>query len=159
MSKSSSLWTNPLMTVPIAPITTGITVTFMFHSCCCFFQFPSQVQVFFFLFASFYLYSVKRNSRVHISASTLLFFFINGYDRLAKIWWSVCISKSKKNMCDSFSRADGGLCIYHLFVLSKFQYFAQFPVDHLAHPVVSSLILFLCLFAYYVIDHFVSITT
>ena len=32
ISKSSSLSTNPLVTVPRAPITIGITVTFMFHS-------------------------------------------------------------------------------------------------------------------------------
>ena len=32
ISKSSSLYTNPLGIVPCAPITIGITVTFMFHS-------------------------------------------------------------------------------------------------------------------------------
>ena len=32
ISKSSSPCTNPLVTVPRAPITIGITVTFMFHS-------------------------------------------------------------------------------------------------------------------------------
>ena len=44
----------------------------------------------------------------------------------------------------------------------RFKFLAQFPVDHLAHPIVSSLILFLCQFAafvYYVIDNFVSIST
>ena len=43
----------------------------------------------------------------------------------------------------------------------KLQFLAQFPVDHLAHPVVSSFIL-LCKFAalaFYVIDCFVSVTT
>ena len=43
-----------------------------------------------------------------------------------------------------------------------FKLLAQFPVDHLAHPVVSGLILSLCLFtelAYYVVDRFVSVTT
>ena len=42
ISKSSSPCTNPLLTVPRAPITIGTTVTFMFHS---FFQLPSKVQV------------------------------------------------------------------------------------------------------------------
>ena len=32
ISKSSSLWTNPLVTVPSAPVTICITVAFMFHS-------------------------------------------------------------------------------------------------------------------------------
>ena len=44
----------------------------------------------------------------------------------------------------------------------KFKFLAHFPVDHLAHPVVFSLLLFLChfaAFAYYMIDRFVSVTT
>ena len=46
--------------------------------------------------------------------------------------------------------------------IDKFKFLAQFVLDHFAHLVVSSLILFLCKFAaftYYVIDGFVSITT
>ena len=39
-SKSSSPFSNPLVTVPNEPITIGIIVTSMFHS---FFQFPSKV--------------------------------------------------------------------------------------------------------------------
>ena len=45
---SSSPCITPLMTVPSAPITIGITVAFMFQS---FFQFLSKVQVFIPLFA------------------------------------------------------------------------------------------------------------
>ena len=44
----------------------------------------------------------------------------------------------------------------------KFKLLAQFPVDHLLHWVVSSLVFVLCLFtafAYHVIDCFISITT
>ena len=43
----------------------------------------------------------------------------------------------------------------------KFKFLAHFPVDHLAHPLVSSLVLLLCQFAasaYYVIDGFISVT-
>ena len=51
--------------------------------------------------------------------------------------------------------------VYIPFVrMVKFQFRAQLPVDHQAHPVVSSFILFLsqfAAFAYYVIDRFVSI--
>ena len=42
----------------------------------------------------------------------------------------------------------------------KFKFLAHLPVDHLAHPVVSSLILLLCqfaAFAYYVVDGFISV--
>ena len=46
ISKSFSPCTNPLVTVPRAPI----TVNFIFHS---FFQFPSKVQVLIFLFIFF----------------------------------------------------------------------------------------------------------
>ena len=42
ISKSSSPCTNPLVTVPRAPITIGIIVTFMFHN---FFQFPGKFEV------------------------------------------------------------------------------------------------------------------
>ena len=48
ISKFSSPCTNPLVTVPNAPITIDITVTFMFHS---FFLFPGKVSVFISLFA------------------------------------------------------------------------------------------------------------
>ena len=35
-------------------------------------------------------------------------------------------------------------CAYTICSYGQFQFLAQFPVDHFAHPVVSSLILFLC---------------
>ena len=54
-SKSSSLFNNPLFTVPKAPITIGIIVTFMFHT---FFQFSSKVEVLILLFTFFQFYSV-----------------------------------------------------------------------------------------------------
>ena len=54
ISKSSSPFNNPLVTVSKGPITIGITVTFMFHS---FFQFPSKVQIFFFFFTSCELFT------------------------------------------------------------------------------------------------------
>ena len=77
ISKSSSHYTIPLVTVPRASITNGINVTFMFQS---FFQFSGQV--FLFAFFQFY-YVVSRNSKVHNSASSL--FFVDYY----KVWSSV----------------------------------------------------------------------
>ena len=38
---------------------------------------------------------------------------------LAGIRWSVCMLKSHRSLCESFSRTGAGLCIYHLFVWSK----------------------------------------
>ena len=43
----------------------------------------------------------------------------------------------------------------------KFKFLAHFPVDHIAHPIVSSLVLLLCqfaAFAYYVTDGLISVT-
>ena len=39
---------------------------------------------------------------------------------LAKIRWSVYMSKSYRSLCVSFSRTDVRFCIYHLFVWSNF---------------------------------------
>ena len=50
--------------------------------------------------------------------------------RQAEIRGSVCISKSKRSLCISFFRTDS-------FVrMIKFQYLAQFSMNHLIHPVV-----------------------
>ena len=53
ISKSSSPFIHPLVIVPRAPITIGITVTYMFHS---FFQFPSKVRLLILRFAFFHYY-------------------------------------------------------------------------------------------------------
>ena len=55
------------------------------------------------------------------------------------ILWSAFISKSLVIWCILFSRIDSVLCTYHLVVMVKFQFLAQFNMDHL--PVVSSLVL------------------
>ena len=70
-SKSSSPFNNPLVTVPKAPTTIGIMVTFMFHF---FFQFPTKVEVLILLFTFFQSYSVvSRDSKVDTFASSLCF--------------------------------------------------------------------------------------
>ena len=38
---------------------------------------------------------------------------------LVGIGWSVCILKSHRSLCESFSRTGAGLCICHLFVWSN----------------------------------------
>ena len=117
VSKSSS----SLVTIPIAPITIGITVTFMFHSFFGFFLFCSLARSrYLSLFAFFQFYPfVRQKGKVHYSAVYFIYLFlltIPRSGRLAEIRWSVYFSKSQRILCVSFSRTDSGLCIYHLFV-------------------------------------------
>ena len=84
-SKSSSPFSNPLVTVPNAPITIGIIVTYMFHS---FFSIP---YVFIPLFTFFQFYSVvSRDSKVDNFSSSLFLLVIIKSGLLAGIRWSVC---------------------------------------------------------------------
>ena len=86
-SKSSRPFNNPLVTVPKAPITIGIIVTFMFHS---FFQFSSKVEVLISIFTFFQFYFVVcRDSKVD-NLAVFLFFFLFIIMRsglLAEIRW------------------------------------------------------------------------
>ena len=107
-SKSSSTFSNPLVTVPNAPITLSIIVTIMFH---CFFNslVRSRYLSFFSHSFSFMLWPAR------IAKSTILLTIIkSGF--LAEIRWSMCMSKSYSSLCMSFSRTGAGLCIYHFFV-------------------------------------------
>ena len=105
--------TNLLVTVPHATITIGITVIFMFHS-----LFSSLARYrYFSLSFSFILWlaGIEKST----SRQVLFFFTTIMSGRLAEIRWSVCISKSQRVLCISFSIIDSGLYIYHLFVLSN----------------------------------------
>ena len=170
ISKTAIPCTNPLVTVPRPPITVGITVTFMFHSLFSSLERSRYLSLFFFFFFFFFCFpSVlpcghpKRQSPQFYSfvfcffcfvfftfffcffvcLFVCLFFTITRSGNLAENRWSVCISKSV-----SFVRLiflDGLLVLHIPFVrMVKFKLLAQFPVDHLPHPIVSSFILFLC---------------
>ena len=97
--KSSSTFSNPLVTVPKAPITISITVICMLHI-----FFPSKVEVLILLFNFFQFYSVvSRDSKVENFASSLLYLLIiirSGF--LAEIRWSVCMSMSHRSLCVFF---------------------------------------------------------
>ena len=68
-SKSSSPFSNPIVTVPNAPITIGIIVTCMFHS---FFNSLARSRYLYLLFTFFQFYSVvSRDSKVDYFASSL----------------------------------------------------------------------------------------
>ena len=85
---------------------------------------------------------VSRDSKVHNSASSLFILFLWGLVVLP------ILGDPYLNTQDKFVRfilKDRYLVIHIPFVrVVKFKILAQFPVDHLAHPVLSSLILFLC---------------
>ena len=119
-SKSSSLFSNPLLTLPKIPITIGITVTFMFHS---FFNFlaRSMYLSFFSHCFSFILWSDETvKSRIFQILCFLLIIKRSGL--LAEIRWSICMSKSYWSLCVSFCMTGAGLCIYHLFVGSDLNF-------------------------------------
>ena len=112
-SKSSRLFNNSLVTVPKTPIINGIIVT-MFHF---FFSIPWQGRGTYPFFTFFQFYSVvSRDSKVNNFENSLFYLIIIRSGLLAEIRWSVCMSKSQRSLCVSFSRTDAGLCTYHLFV-------------------------------------------
>ena len=119
ISKSFNPCTNPLVTVPRAPITIGITVTFIFHS---FFHFPLQGLATYPSFCplSILLCGLLGQQSPQFSKFSFFLLIITRSGHLAKIRWSICISKSQRILCTSFSRTDSELGIYHLFVWSKF---------------------------------------
>ena len=122
ISKSSIPFINPLVTVPRAPITIGINTTFMFHS---YFNSLARSRYLSFLSLSFNFtpWSAGKAQLLVLFFFLSLFFFFfliiirSGHP--AEIKWYVCMSKSQRSLCVSFSRTDVGLCIYHLFVWSN----------------------------------------
>ena len=119
-SNSSSPFSNPLVTVPNAPITIRIIVTCMLHS---FFNSLARsryLSLFSYSF-SFILWSAG------IAKSTILqdlFFLliIIKSGLLAGIRWPVCKLKSHRSLCVAFSRTGAGLCIYHLLGWSNLNF-------------------------------------
>ena len=112
ISKSYTSLINPSVTVPRAPITIGINVTFMFYS-----FFNSLARSWYLsssLSFNFTLWSAGTATSTIFKFSFLLIIIRSG--RLTEIRWSVCMSKFHRSLCVSFSRTDAGLCIYHLFV-------------------------------------------
>ena len=95
-SKSSSPFSNPLVTVPNAPITIGIIVTCMFHS---FFSSlaRSRYLSFFSHSFSFILWSAgtEKATILQVLFFFLLIIFKSGL--LAGIRWTVCILKSHRS--------------------------------------------------------------
>ena len=106
--------TNPILILTRAPITIGNTVILMFHS----FPVPCQGRGTYlsFRFLSILLWESKVHNYTSSFLLLLLLLIITRSGHLAEIRWSVCMSKSQRSLCISFSTTDSGLCIYHLFV-------------------------------------------
>ena len=116
-SKCSRPFNNPLVTVPKAPITIGMIVTFMFHG---FFNSLARSR-----YLSLFSHSFSFILWLAGTAkSTILqiFFFLLKSGLRAEIRWSVCTSKSHRSLCISFSRTGAGLCIYHLLAWSNLNF-------------------------------------
>ena len=115
-SKSFSPFNNPLDTVPKAPVTVGMIVTFTFHS---FFSFLARS-----MYSSFFSHSF---SLIQWSAGTLkstilqILFFLLIIIR-SGLLAEIRKSKSPRSLCVSFSRTGAVLCIYHLFVWSNLNF-------------------------------------
>ena len=159
--KSSRPLNNPLLTVPKAPITIGIIVTFMFHS---FFNSLARSR-YLSLFShslSFILWSAG-TAKSTVLQIFIFFFFVDYY----KVWSSgrEYVIRLYIKVPQEFVRIifwDRCWVVHIPFIGTvKSKFLVHIPVDHLAHPVVLRLVLLLCqfaAFAYYVIDDFVSVT-
>ena len=138
-SKPSSPFSNPLVTVPNAPITIGIIVTFMFHS---FFNSlaRSRYSSLFSHSSSFILWSAGTAKSTILQVLSFLLIIIKS-SLLAGIRWSVCMLKSYRSLWGAFSRTGAGLCIYHLLVWSNLSFVGQmlghFCVLHLTPDLIS----------------------
>ena len=115
-SKSSSPFSNPFVTVPNAPITIGIIVTCMFHS---FFNSlaRSRYLSFFSHSFSFILWSAGTAKSTILQVLFFLLIIIKS-GLLAEIMWSVCMPKSHRSLCVSFSRT-GALLLLLLLLLNR----------------------------------------
>ena len=119
-SNSSRPFNNPFVIVPKAPVTIGTIVTFMFHR---FFNSlaRSRYLSFFLLSFRFILWSAgTAKSTILQILFSLLIIIRSGL--LTEIRWSVCMFKSHRSLCVSFSRTGAGLCIYHLIVWSNLNF-------------------------------------
>ena len=105
--------------MPNAPITIGTIVTLMFHSF--FTSLAGSRYLSFSLSFRFILWSAG-TAKSTILQILLLLLIIMRSGLLAGIRWSVYMLKSHRSLCESFSRTGAGLCIYHLFVWSNWNF-------------------------------------
>ena len=121
----------------------------MFHS---FFNFQAKSRYvsFFLLSFNFTLWSGRQQSSQFCKFSFLLLLLllllvIMRSGRLWSVRWSVCTLKTPEEFVRLIFQNRFWAVHIPVVRMVKFNFLAQFPVDHLAHPVVPSFILFLCL--------------
>ena len=119
-SKSSRPFNNPLFIVPNAPITIGTIVTFMFHN---FFNSLARSSTYpsFHFPSDLFCDPLGQQSRQFCKCSFFLLIIIRS-GLLAGIRRSVCMLKSHRSLCVSFSKTDAGLCIYYLLLWSNLSF-------------------------------------
>ena len=119
-SKSFMPFNNPFVILSNAPITIGTFVTFMFH---CFFNSLARFRYLSFFSPSFrFILWSAGTAKSTILQILFLLLIIMRSGLLAGIRWSVCMLKSHRSLCETFSWTGAGLCIYHLFIWSNWNF-------------------------------------
>ena len=139
ISNSSCPLSKALYTVLSAPTTISITVTLLFHNLLCFQTRPKKLSILS-LSLIFNLVSTRKQNSLNGKLFFLLIKTMSGL--LVRNRGSVHIIKSQKILCASFSRMHSAFAHTTFGSMVKFQFLAQFPVDHHPHQVVSSLVLY-----------------
>ena len=140
ISKSPSPCINPLMTVPRAPITIGINVTFMFHS----FSIPRQGRssYLYFRFLSVLFWGQLGQQSPHIGKFSFSYQLLQGpvvWPRLGDPF----VSQNTRGICVPHSPGQTLGCAYTICSYDQISISSQFPLNHLPGPVVFSLKFFL----------------
>ena len=124
ISSLLSLFSKYLRTAPKALTTINIMITSLFYG----FQLSSKIKVFFYHFAFFHFHSVERlNPRDNKFFSSGLLVFISKFQKIL--------------LCLIF-------CFVHIpfVIIGKFQFLAQFQMDHISHPIIPTLVFTICQF-------------
>ena len=125
---------NPLMTVPRTPITTGIIIAMFYR------LFNPLAKSWYLYFFDFLLALASGQLGQQSPQFFKLFLFflliIIRSGHLAEIRWSVCISKSNRSLCISFSRID----LNHLFAWTNLDFLPN--SQWIILPIQSCLVLY-----------------
>ena len=93
-----------------------------------FFNSLARSRYFFTFFSALFCVQPGQQSRKFCKFS-FFFIIIIKSGLLAEIRWSLCMSKSHRSLCVSFSRTGAGLCIYHLLLFTPQEFFTSVLAD------------------------------